>query len=152
MKLAYIHQHFATNAGSTGTRGYDVARHLVAAGHDVTMICGLFELSGLAPMAPWRLFRVEWVDGIKVVVCNVPYSNKMGIPKRVWAFFVYAFLATVAILRERNLDVIFGTSTPLTVGLPVDTAMVVFHLAYTVALTIIAFVIAFVKIRRRMFD
>jgi len=118
VKLAYIYQHFATNAGSTGTRAYDVGRHLVADGHDVTMICGLFELSGLAPMAPWRLFRVEWVDGIKVVVCNVPYSNKMGIPKRVWAFFGFALLATIAILRERNLDVIFGTSTPLTVGLP----------------------------------
>ncbi len=41
---------------------------------------------------------------------------------------------------------------PLTVGLPVDMAMMVFHLAYTVALTIVAFTIAFFKIRRRMFD
>jgi glycosyltransferase involved in cell wall biosynthesis len=118
VKLAYIYQHFATNAGSTGTRAYDVGRHLVAAGHEVTMICGLFELSGLAPMSWWQLFRTEWVDGIKVVVCNVPYSNKMGIPKRLWAFFGFAALATLALVRERGLDVVFGTSTPLTVGLP----------------------------------
>jgi glycosyltransferase involved in cell wall biosynthesis len=118
MKIAYINQHFATNAGSTGTRAYDVGRHLVEAGHEVTMICGLFELSGLAPMAPWQLFRTERFDGLKIVVCNVPYSNKMGIPKRIWAFFGFAALATLAVVFERGIDVIFGTSTPLTVGLP----------------------------------
>ena len=41
---------------------------------------------------------------------------------------------------------------PLTVGLPVDTAVLAFHLGYTVVLTIAAFTIAFFKIRRRMFD
>jgi glycosyltransferase involved in cell wall biosynthesis len=118
VKLAYINQHFATNAGSTGTRAYDVGRHLLAQGHEVTMICGIFELSGLAPMPPWRLFRTQWVEGMKVIVCNVPYSNKMGIPRRIWAFFGFAALATWAVFREDRLDVVFGTSTPLTVGLP----------------------------------
>jgi len=118
MKLAYVYQHFATNAGSTGTRAYDVGRHLVDAGHDVTIVCGLFELSGLEPMPPWRLFRTEWTDGMKVVVCNVPYSNKMGIPRRMWAFSGFAALATWALVREEGLEVVFGTSTPLTVGVP----------------------------------
>ncbi len=118
MKIAYIFQHFATNEGRTGTRGYDVGRHLVEEGHEVTMICGLFGLSGLKPMPPWQLFRTEYIEGMKVVVCNVPYSNKLSIPQRVWAFFGYAGLATVALARERDVDVVFGTSTPLTVGLP----------------------------------
>lgn len=118
MKIAYIFQHFATNEGRTGTRGYDVGRHLVEQGHEVTMICGLFGLSGLAPMPPWQLFRTEHIEGMKVVVCNVPYSNKLSIPQRAWAFFGYAGLATVALARESDLDVVFGTSTPLTVGLP----------------------------------
>lgn len=118
MKLAYIYQHFATNEGSSGTRAYDVGRHLVGQGHDVTMICGRFELSGLEPMPPWQLFRHEEVAGMRVVVCNIPYRNKMGIPARMRAFFGFAALATWAVVREPDLDIVFGTSTPLTVGLP----------------------------------
>ena len=38
MKILYFHQHFTTPKGSTGTRSYELARHLVSNGHEVTII------------------------------------------------------------------------------------------------------------------
>jgi len=118
MKLIYIHQYFVTNEGTSGTRSYDVSRYLVEMGHAVTMICGLHEQSSLPRMPWWRLFRTHWIDGIKVVVCNTYYSNKLGVPARLWAFVKFAVLSTTACLLERKADLIFATSTPLTVGIP----------------------------------
>ncbi len=118
MKIAYIHQHFVTNEGTSGTRSYDVSRFLVEMGHQVTMICGLHDQSSLAAMPWWRLTRTEWIDGIKVVVCNAYYSNKLRVPLRLWCFAKFSMLALFACLREKGLDLIFATSTPLTVGIP----------------------------------
>jgi glycosyltransferase involved in cell wall biosynthesis len=118
MKIVYIHQHFMTNKGSAGTRSYDVARYMVQAGHSVNMITGIYDISGLAPMPWYKLFRRENIDGIEITVCNVPYSNKLGMVKRMWAFLWFAFLATIAALKTRKVDLVFATSTPLTVGIP----------------------------------
>ena len=41
---------------------------------------------------------------------------------------------------------------PLTVGLPLDLGWVAVHLGYLLALTVVAFVIAYRRMRRRMFD
>lgn len=118
MKIAYIHQHFVTNEGTSGTRSYDVGRYLVEMGHEVTMICGLHDQSSLPRMPWWRLFRTQYIDGIKVVACNAFYSNKLRVVSRLWCFAKFAMLALLACLRERRLDLIFATSTPLTVGFP----------------------------------
>ncbi|MCP4589553.1 MAG: glycosyltransferase family 4 protein [bacterium] len=118
MRLLYIHQHFVSGDGFGPNRSYDVSRHLVNMGHEVVMVCGIYWQSGLEEMPWWRWFRTDWIDGIKVVVCNVPYHNKMGIPARMWAFFKYMILATIAAVRERGIDLFFVTSTPTTVAVP----------------------------------
>lgn len=117
MKLLYIHQHFCTNEGQGGTRSYNVSRTFVERGWDVTVIAGVFDQG---PFVEGRrgLFRTEWIDGIKVVVCNVYYSNHQGFAGRMWAFAGFVALATIAAIRERGVDVVFATSTPLTVGWP----------------------------------
>jgi glycosyltransferase involved in cell wall biosynthesis len=118
MKLVYIHQYFVTSEGTSGTRSYDVSKHLVQMGHEVTMICGRHEQSGLAAMPWWRLFAVQHLDGIKVVMCNAYYSNKLNVAARIGSFLKFAVLATLACIRERGVDLVFATSTPLTVGIP----------------------------------
>jgi glycosyltransferase involved in cell wall biosynthesis len=118
MKLVYIHQHFVTNEGTSGTRSYDVSRYLVEMGWDVTMICGLHDQSSLPRMPFWRLWRTYHIDGVKVVACNAFYSNKLGVAARLWCFMKFALLALLVCLKERRVDVVFATSTPLTVGIP----------------------------------
>lgn len=117
MKIIYIHQHFMTNRGFGGTRSYDVAKYMVKAGHQVHMITGIYDTSGLEPMGWYQLFRKENLDGIDVTVCNVPYSNEYSSIRRMWAFLWFAFLATIAALSLRKIHLVFATSTPLTVGI-----------------------------------
>lgn len=118
MKLIYIHQHFVTNEGTSGTRSYDVSRYMVQLGHQVTVVCGLLDQSSLKPMPFWQCFRTEYIDGIKVVVCNAKYSNKQKVPARLWTFLKFSVLSLLAVVLERGVDLIFATSTPLTVGIP----------------------------------
>jgi len=118
MKVVYIHQHFVTNEGTSGTRSYDISRFLVQMGWQVTMISGLHDQSAAQRLPFYHWWRTEWIDGIKVVHCNAFYSNSLSVPARLWCFAKFSLLALLAVVRERGIDLVFATSTPLTVGIP----------------------------------
>lgn len=125
MKVLYLHQHFTTRAGSTGTRSYEMARELIARGHSVHMICGSFEVanSGLTEeFVKGR--RSGMVDGIHITEFHIPYSNSDSLISRTKAFLGFALKTTLVALKE-PYDLIFATSTPLTAGIP---AIVARHL------------------------
>lgn len=111
MRIAYLHQYFNTPDMSGGTRSYEMARRLVARGHQVNMVTS------------WRVndSRRGWFEteeaGIRVHWLPVPYSNHMSYPQRIRAFLRFAWGAA---RRAASLpaDVVFATSTPLTIALP----------------------------------
>ncbi len=119
MHILYLHQYFATPAGQTGTRSYEFARRWVAAGHRVTMVTSTTALtdadlgSGKRPLVT----RVN-IDGIEVVALNVQYCQSMGFGRRLWAFFWFMLLATRFVAVGRGIDIVYATSTPLTIGVP----------------------------------
>jgi glycosyltransferase involved in cell wall biosynthesis len=112
MKIVYLHQYFNTPEMSGGTRSYEMARRMVAAGHEVHMVTS-FRESGEKPKG-W--FESDEA-GIHVHWYPVPYSNHMGFAERIRAFFSFAFAARNK-AEEISADVIFATSTPLTIALP----------------------------------
>lgn len=130
MKIIYIHQHFVTNEGTSGTRSYDVSKHFVQRGHQVTMICGRCRQSNFAPIPWFKLWRTEHIDGIRLVVCNTYYANEMRPWQRMGSFLMFALLATLAAICTRGADLIFATSTPLTVGIPARLAAAVKRIPY----------------------
>lgn len=118
MRVLYFHQHFSTPAGSTGNRSYEMARALVKAGHEVTMVCGSYKggVSGLGgPFVKGQ--RVGMVDGIRVVELELAYSNYMSFVKRSWVFVKFA-LRSIGIALREPCDLVFATTTPLTAGIP----------------------------------
>lgn len=118
MKVLYFHQHFSTLHGSIGTRSYEMARRLVALGHEVTMVCGSYGggVTGLdSPFIGGR--RNGMTDGIRVIEFNLAYSNSDGFLKRSALFAKFALRSTAVALTE-HYDVLFATSTPLTAGIP----------------------------------
>jgi len=118
MKVLYLHQHFTTRAGSTGTRSYEMARELVARGHQVHIVCGSFEVanSGLTDEFV-RGRRSGLVDGIRITEFHIPYSNSDSLLARSRAFLGFAMKTTGVALKE-PYDVVFATSTPLTASIP----------------------------------
>jgi len=116
MHILYIHQHFATPRGSTGTRSYEFARRWTRAGHQVTILTGHYDIGGLEPGR--GLIQRRIIEGINVVVVGAKYSNKQSHLRRVLSFLCFIFFGIYASLRIREVDIVYATSTPLTVGIP----------------------------------
>ena len=111
MKIIYLHQYFNTPSMSGGTRSYEMAKRLVAAGHEVHIVTSWV---GDSPHTEWY---EEMIDGITVHWFPNPYNNKMSFKRRIQAFFRFAFAAKQKV-SQISADVIFATSTPLTIALP----------------------------------
>jgi glycosyltransferase involved in cell wall biosynthesis len=116
MHLAYIHQHFSTVQGNTGTRSYEMSRRLIQNGHRVTMICGAYDTSDMSATGNEKVATLQ-IDGITVKRINTRYSNKMSFFQRLMAFGQFARAAT-KVVSKLDADLVFATSTPLSVGLP----------------------------------
>jgi hypothetical protein len=71
----------------------------------------------LAQAQGW-FFKRFTVDGIDVLAMAVPYRQQMGVFKRCLSFLAFLLLATVIVLFVKKVDVVYATSTPLTVGIP----------------------------------
>ncbi len=128
MHILYIHQHFATPAGSTGTRSYEFARRWVKAGHKVTLIAGHYDIGGL--QVSGALYQKQNIEGINVVVVGTKYSNKQSYLCRVTSFLSFCLLSIYAGLRTKGVDVIYASSTPLTVGIPAMVIKWVKHIPF----------------------
>lgn len=118
MNILYFHQHFSTPQGAVGIRSYEMARRLVARGHQVTMVCGSYGggETGLAlPFVNGR--RRGRVDGINVIEFDLAYSNSDGFVKRAMTFVKFA-LRSIGLAMTERYDLLFATTTPLTAGIP----------------------------------
>ena len=115
MRILYLHQYFTLPSGAGGTRSYEMARRLAARGHTVTAITSSACLGdSWAPSAGWHAHELE---GIHLEVVRVPYDNAMSFASRIRAFARFAALASLHVLKFK-VDVVFATSTPLTIIIP----------------------------------
>jgi len=112
MKILYLHQYFNLPADPGSTRSYEMARRLVAAGHEVVMVT-----SDYRQRFGHRGWKVTREAGIEVHWLSVPYANRMGYGQRIKAFLQFAIGAATRAARI-PADVVFATSTPLTIVLP----------------------------------
>ena len=118
MNVLYLHQHFTTRAGSTGTRSYEMARELVSRGHKVHIVCGSFEVASSGLVGDFvNGRRTGEVDGIRVTEFHIPYSNSDSLISRSKAFLGFAMRTTGVAMKE-PYDLVFATSTPLTASIP----------------------------------
>lgn len=115
MRILYLHQYFATPQSSGGTRSYEFAKRLIAKGHEVHFITS----PGYLPEQYKQVSKTTTVefDGIPVTIIPVPYGNKMSFSRRIRAFISFACRASIEAMKHKP-DVIFATSTPLTIAIP----------------------------------
>ena len=111
MTILYLHQYFNTPKMSGGTRSYEMARRLVKMGHTVHMVTSFREETS----------NKDWFttieDGINVHWLPLLYSNKMSYAQRIKAFFNFAIKSATKAISIKS-DIVFATSTPLTIALP----------------------------------
>lgn len=108
MKILYIHQYFVTPQEPGATRSYWISKELVKRGHHVTVITGNSE----SKHEPGRFDR----DGIDVIYVNNYYNNTQTKIQKVWSFIKFIFQSIKVAAKEEKVDLVYATSTPLTIG------------------------------------
>ncbi|EJG1708381.1 glycosyltransferase family 4 protein [Vibrio parahaemolyticus] len=115
MKILYLHQYFATPDSNAGTRSFEMAKRFVAKGHSVTFVTSSAFLSKNYKLSSgWNELNIE---GIKLYVLHLPYSNNDSYLNRVMKFILFSLRATFKAIKIKS-DVVFATSTPLTIAIP----------------------------------
>ncbi len=115
--MLYLHQHFTTRSGTSGGRSHEFSKILVERGHRVTLVTGAYDRGGLDPPVGRMVWKTR-VDGIDVLVVRVPYGQELSVSSRIRSFLQFMLLATVAGFQVDDVDVVFATSTPLTIAVP----------------------------------
>ncbi|CAK3654944.1 colanic acid biosynthesis glycosyl transferase WcaI [Vibrio crassostreae] len=115
MNILYLHQYFATPESNGGTRSFEMAKRFVSNGHNVTFITSSAFLSeDYCLSSGWNEIDIE---GIKLNVLHLPYSNNDSYLKRSLKFVQFSLKAIPKSLKVKS-DVILATSTPLTIAIP----------------------------------
>lgn len=117
MNILYLHQHFALREGTKDVRSYEFSRLLHQRGHQITLICGYHNRSGLPPKTGEWVARYQLPE-LQVLQLNVPYRQEMSYARRILSFLWFTLMASVVAVRQRGMDVIYATSTPLTIAIP----------------------------------
>jgi glycosyltransferase involved in cell wall biosynthesis len=107
MKIIYLHQYFNTPAQGGSLRSYHLAKALVRAGIEVEMIT----------THSARKYKHTGVEGISVHYLPIPYHNSFNPLQRVWAFLRFLWGSYRLAGSIRQVDGVFATSTPLSVGI-----------------------------------
>jgi len=97
-----------------GTRSYSLARRLVEKGHEVHMVTTDRQRQDSSENAAWRESNEA---GINVHWTPIPYQNAMTNSQRIAAFLKFSWRAAERARKLRG-EIIFATSTPLTIALP----------------------------------
>jgi glycosyltransferase involved in cell wall biosynthesis len=112
VRIVYIHQYYCNPGMTGGIRSYEQARRLVARGHTVHVIT-----TDITPGRRELGWRETVDDGVHVHWFRIPYSNSMSYARRLRAFAEFMVLAAAKATRLKA-DLVFATSTPLTVAVP----------------------------------
>ncbi|MET3035634.1 glycosyltransferase family 4 protein [Chryseobacterium sp. NRRL B-14859] len=110
MNILYIHQYFLTPQEPGGTRSYWLAQELIKNGHKVTMLTSSSKFS--------EDIKNINIDGIEVIYIKEDYDQNMSVAQRLKAFLKFMYKSSLIGLKQKNIDLVIATSTPLTIGIP----------------------------------
>lgn len=112
MNILYIHQYFVTPEEPGARRSYDFAKKLCDKGHKVTM------LTSNRSHGNWKKIEKKNIDGIEVVYIKNFYSSEMSKYQRILSFIKFMFSSFNYARKLKDIDLVFATSTPITVIIP----------------------------------
>jgi glycosyltransferase involved in cell wall biosynthesis len=107
MKIVYIHQYFLTQEEGGAIRSYYISQALKNKGHEVHIITAHNKTSQ----------EIKIIDGTTVHYLPVSYDNSFGVFKRIKAFLSFAWKAYSTAKSIEGVELVYATSTPLSIGL-----------------------------------
>ncbi|TBU81925.1 glycosyltransferase WbuB [Pseudomonas daroniae] len=117
MKILYLHQYFTTPSYYGGVRSYEFAKRLVQKGNAVDLVTST-AFYPVEKKAWWHLLSKEEIDGVRLHIIHVSYSNEMSFLRRALSFLLFILIASFYVLAIKKRDVLLASSTPLTIAVP----------------------------------
>jgi glycosyltransferase involved in cell wall biosynthesis len=117
LHVLYYHLYFNTRNDTSGTRSYEMARRLIATGHKVTIVCGSREGKLHFDGRIEGGYKYGTIDGIDVIEVQIPPYNYDNFIQRAFTFVRFG-LRGIKLAFKLEYDLLFATSTPLTVSIP----------------------------------
>lgn len=111
MKILLIHQAFQSMQGAGGTRHYEFSQRCIDRGHEFVVVAS--DVSYLDAKKFDKSRASEVVDGVKIIRASTPSYIHRGFAWRILAFIVYMFSSFWSAFREKNVDLVMGTSPSL---------------------------------------
>lgn len=118
MKVIYLCQYYATKTSTTSTRAYTFVNRLAEEGHEVTVITTDAFLKKEKPYKKVLGIKYYKEGNIEIKAIASNYSNKTKFLFRGLAFLNFVFQSYFIGKKEWDADIIFASSTPLTIGIP----------------------------------
>jgi glycosyltransferase involved in cell wall biosynthesis len=117
MRILYIDSKFGSPRASSHARVYHFAQRLLERGHEVTIIgrdSGRMELEGQRHRAGVTRGRL---DGLEIVLLKVPYAQAYSKRMRMLSYGGFTLGAGLLAATAGPADVVFASSSPLTIGI-----------------------------------
>jgi glycosyltransferase involved in cell wall biosynthesis len=117
MHILLIHQAFMTGEEAGGTRHYELARHLIRAGHHFTAIASTISYLTGGRRSGDGWFTQRQVDGITVCRSYTYPALHRSFVHRLMSFLSFMGSSLLAGIRIRGIDIVWGTSPPIFQGI-----------------------------------
>ena len=117
MRILYIDSKFGSPRASSHARVYHFSQRLLERGHEVTIIgrdSGRMELEGQRRRGMVTRGRL---DGLEVVLLKVPYAQSFSKRMRIVSYGGFTLGAGLLAATAGPADVVFASSSPLTIGI-----------------------------------
>lgn len=118
LNILYLHQYFATLSSSTSIRSFIFSKKLAESGHKVTVITTDAFMKQEKPYKMTNDVKYFHIEGIEILAIRSDYSNFLGKKARIMEFLKFMRKAEHVGKKIKKVDLIFATSTPLTIGIP----------------------------------
>lgn len=111
MRALLVHQAFASGQEAGGTRHFEFGRHIVAAGHEFTVVTA--DVSYLTGRATRAARDYEQQEGVRILRAYTPRTLHRSFVWRAWAFVAFMFSAAWTSRHAGKVDVVIGTTPPI---------------------------------------
>ncbi|WHY61505.1 glycosyltransferase family 4 protein [Cytobacillus firmus] len=113
-KIVFAINYFYPDLASTGQLMTDLCKYLQK-DFDVTVIASQPGYAGEKASSK-EVFEVDYLDHIKIIRVRLPEVDKSSKISRIRYILYYFILANIALLKERNVDIVYTISQPPILG------------------------------------
>lgn len=123
MNIVYIHQYFYFPSEYGATRSYWISKKLIERGHKLTIITS-------NQSHQQNLIEKKRIENMDMIYIRNPYDNKMNRQQRLSAFIKFMYYSLLQLYKIRQVDLVYATSTPLTVAIPALFKYYIHHIPF----------------------